>query len=127
MKKTALLLTLTIGSIFSLRANAETTLHKDTTAKSKAGINSFIKLPASDYNKLLSTAGTYKSQVIYNPFLSGDEKTALQVNYDRYLYTLKRSTKVDSVLTMPAADYQKLVATAEDFKAQIIYNHPLCI
>ena len=122
MKKTALLLILSIGTLFSLQASAKTELMKDTTAKLKANANSIIKLSVSDYNKLLSTASTYKSDVIYNPFLSGDEKTALQVTYDRYLYTLKKSTKVDSVLTLSNADYEKLVTTAEDYKAQIIYN-----
>jgi hypothetical protein len=121
MKKKLLLLTLTAGSIFSLQSRAASIVKIDTAGK-VAPETAFVKLPASDYQKLVSTAVDYKTQIIYNPFLTGDEKTAMQINYDRYIYNLKKSTKVDSLLTLPADDYQKLVNTATDYKTGIIYN-----
>jgi len=122
MKKKFLLLTLAAGSVFSMHANASVVLKADSAAKTVHYASTYIKLPVSDFRKLVNTAVDYKTQVIYNPFLSGDEKTALQISYDRYIYNLNRSIKIDSVLTLPTEDYQKLLNTATDYKTLLIYN-----
>lgn len=68
-----------------------------TVKKDTAKYEYYIKVSARDYQQLLNLAVNYRNSTTYNPTMQPNEKLNEQAGIDRYLFSLSKRVKLDSL------------------------------